>query len=124
MIRLKLRQEKAENVSLDNGYFSASNIARLEELGTNPHIATGREGYFWRVVDLLGQSPDEPPVDASPREKMAYKLATEGGKEIYRLRKSTVQAVFGIIKDILSLRQFSLRGLKNVNGAWCAWRTT
>lgn len=110
---------QAENVSLDNGYFSASNISALEELGTNPHIATGREGHYLRVEDLLGQSPDAPPADASPREKMAYKLATEIGKEIYRLRKSTVEPVFGIIKEILGFRQFSLRGLKNVIGEWC-----
>ena len=109
----------AENVSLDNGYFSASNISALEARGTNPHIATGREGHYLRVVDLLGQSPDAPPADASPREKMAYKLATDVGKKIYKLRKSTVEPVFGIIKEILGFRQFSLRGLKNVIGEWC-----
>ena len=49
----------------------------------------------------------------------AYKLATEIGKAIYRLRKSTVEPVFGIIKEILGFRQFSLRGLKNVTGEWC-----
>jgi len=43
------------------------------------------------VEDLLGKLPDEPRTDANPREKMAYKLATKVGKEIYRLRKSTVE---------------------------------
>lgn len=110
---------RAENASLDNGFFSISNIAAIEALGINPYIATGREGHYLRVEDLLGQSPDEPPAEASPREKMAYKLATKTGKEIYRLRKSTVEPVFGIIKEILGFRQFSLRGLKNVVGEWC-----
>jgi len=71
------------------------------------------------VDDLLGNLPDEPPADASPKEKMAYKLVTEIGKEIYRLRKCTVEHVIDIIKEILGFRQFSLRGLKNVAGEWC-----
>ena len=104
---------------MDNGYFSASNIGTAEQRGMEPYIATGREGHYMRVEDLLGNLPDEPPTDTSPREKMAYKLATKIGKEIYRLRKSTVEPVFGIIKEILGFRQFSLRGLKNVIGEWC-----
>jgi hypothetical protein len=71
------------------------------------------------VDDLLGNLLDEPPVDASPKEKMAYKLATDIGKEIYRLRKCTVEPVIGIIQEILGFRQFSLRGLRNVAGEWC-----
>ena len=71
------------------------------------------------VDDLLGNRPDEPPADASPKEKMAYKLATAIGQEIYRLRKCTVEPVIGIIKEILGFRQFSLRGLIHVAGEWC-----
>jgi len=109
----------AEGVAMDNGYYSASNIAAAEQRGIEPYIATGREAHYLRVEDLLGSLPDEPPAEASPKEKMAYKLATEIGKAIYRLRKSTVEPVFGIIKEILGFRQFSLRGLKNVVGEWC-----
>jgi len=108
-----------ESVAMDNGYFSASNIKATEDRGIKPYIATGREAHYKRVEDLLGNLPDEPPADASPKEKMAYKLATEIGKEIYRLRKCTVEPVIGIIKEILGFRQFSLRGLKNVAGEWC-----
>ena len=71
------------------------------------------------MEDLLGNLPDEPSADASPKEKMAYKLATDIGKEIYRLRKCTVEPVIGIIKEILGFRQFSLRGLINAAGEWC-----
>jgi hypothetical protein len=49
---------------------------------------------------------------------MAYKLRTEIGKAIYRLRKSTVEPVIGIIKEVLGFRQFSLRGLPAVTGEW------
>jgi transposase len=108
-----------ESVAMDNGYFSASNIKATEERGIEPYVATGREAHYKHVDDLLGNLPAEPPADASPKEKMAYKLATEIGKEIYRLRKCTVEPVFGIIKEIMGFRQFSLRGLKNAAGEWC-----
>jgi hypothetical protein len=35
------------------------------------------------------------------------------------LRKCTVEAVLGIIKDILGCRQVSLRGLQAAAGEWC-----
>ena len=43
----------------------------------------------------------------------------EIGQAIYRLRKSTVEPVIGIIKEILGFRQFSLRGLWAAAGEWC-----
>jgi hypothetical protein len=50
--------------------------------------------------------------------KMAYKLRTEIGQAIYRLRKCTVEPVIGIIKEVLGFRQFSLRGLAAAAGEW------
>lgn len=35
------------------------------------------------------------------------------------LRKSTVEPVIGIIKEVLGFRQFSLRGLQPAAGEWC-----
>lgn len=52
-------------------------------------------------------------------EGMAYKLKTEIGQAIYRLRKRTVEPVIGIIKEVLGFRQFSLRGLAAAAGEWC-----
>lgn len=108
-----------EGAALDNGFFSEHNILAFEQRNIKPYIATGREPHYKSVDDLLGNLPAEPADDASPKEKMAYKLATEIGKEIYRLRKSTVEPVIGIIKEVLGFRQFSLRGLANVAGEWC-----
>ena len=45
-------------------------------------------------------------------------LASEAGREKYRLRKQTVEPVFGIIKNVLGFRHFSLRGLAKVEGEW------
>lgn len=47
---------------------------------------------------------------------MAYKLLTEIGQAIYRLRKCTIEPVIGIIKEILGFRKFSLRGLRAAAG--------
>ena len=113
----KLGQPKG--AALDNGFFSEHNIQAFEQRQIEPYIATGREAHYKPVDDLLGNLPGQPSADASPKEKMAYKLVTAIGKEIYRLRKCTVEPVIGIIKEILGFRQFSLRGLIHVAGEWC-----
>jgi len=109
-----------EGAALDNGFFSEHNILALEHRNIQPYIATGREPHYKTVDTLIRTAvPAEPPADATPKAKMAYKLATEIGKEIYRLRKCTVEPVIGIIKEVLGFRQFSLRGLANAAGEWC-----
>jgi hypothetical protein len=45
-------------------------------------------------------------AESSPKEKIAYQLRTEIGQTIYSLRKSTVEPVIGIIKEVLGFRQF------------------
>jgi transposase len=106
-------------VALDNGYFSDANIQGCEQLGIEPYIATGREPHHldWRT--FFQQQPETPADEASAIVKMAYKLQTEIGKAIYRLRKCTIEPVIGIIKEILGFRQFSLRGLTAAAGEWC-----
>jgi transposase len=105
--------------ALDAGYFSAHNITEMESRGIDPYIATGREPHHKSWKARFAEAPAPPPEDASPRVKMAYKLKTEIGKAIYELRKSTVEPVIGIIKEVLGFRQFSLRGLAAAAGEWC-----
>ena len=105
--------------ALDNGYFSAHTIAQMEARGIDPYIATGREPHHHNWRAYFAEQPAPPPPDASPIEKMAYKLQTDIGQAIYRLRKSTVEPVIGIIKEVLGFRQFSLRGLAAAAGEWC-----
>jgi hypothetical protein len=104
--------------ALDNGYFSAANIERLQTRGIEPYIATGRDPHHRSWRDYFAENPAPPPDDASPTVTMAYQLQTEIGKAIYRLRKCTVEPVIGIIKEILGFRQFSLRGLSAAAGEW------
>ena len=110
---------KPEAAALDNGYFSETNIRIFEQHEIEAYIATGRAAHHKDLNTLLSKLPAIPSADASPKEKMAYKLATEIGHAIYRLRKCTVEPVIGIIKEVLGFRQFSLRGLKAAAGEWC-----
>jgi transposase len=110
---------KPTAAALDNGYFSEANVKALEDLGIDPYIATGREPHHKSWKSFFNELPEQPPEDASAKVKMAYKLQTEIGQTIYRLRKCTVEPVIGIIKEVLGFRQFSLRGLKAAAGEWC-----
>ena len=109
---------QADAAALDNGYFSAANIAACVERGIEPYIATGREAHHRTWQTFFAEIAAPPPEDASPKVNMAYKLQTEIGQAIYRLRKCTVEPVIGIIKEVLGFRQFSLRGLDAVRGEW------
>ncbi len=109
--------------ALDNGFWSEPNRTALEERQIEPYIATGREPHHQSWQERFAAEPEPPAEDASPQVKMAYKLRTEIGQAIYRLRKCTVEPVIGIIKAVLGFRQFSLRGLTQptANGAWSVW---
>jgi len=105
--------------AMDRNYFSPHNIEAFEKRGIEPYIATGREPHQRNWKHFFAQAPTDPPgEDASPIVKMACKLRTDIGQAIYRLRKSTVEPVIGIIKDTLGFRQFSLRGLDAAAGEW------
>ena len=105
--------------ALDKIYFAPKNIQAFETRAIDPFIATGREPHHKSWRERFAEAPELPPDDASPMVKMAYKLQTEIGKAIYGLRKSTVEPVIGIIKEVLGFRQFSLRGLQAAAGEWC-----
>ena len=58
------------------------------------------------------------PEKGTPLELMKYRMKTEEGKKFYAKRKSTVEPVFGIIKEVIGFRRFMLRGLEKVTGEW------
>ena len=105
--------------ALDCGYFSEPNLKLLQEAQIEAYIATGRDPHQQGWEAYFAEAGPPPAEDASPREKMAWKLRTALGKAIYRRRKCTVEPVIGIIKEVLGFRQFSLRGQDNVTGEWC-----
>ena len=101
----------------DTGYYSAKNVAACLAANSEPLIAVQRDEHHpdWRErftepLPLAG--------DASPVEIMKHTLKTRTGRAAYALRKQTVDPVFGIIKSVMGLRQFLLRGLSNVKNEW------
>jgi transposase len=107
-----------EAAAMDAGYFGPETIQAFEAKGIEPYIATGRDSHRFDWQTLLEGEPEPPPDNADHKVKMLYKLRTEAGKTIYRLRKSTVEPVFGILKEVMGFRQFSLRGLVAAAGEW------
>jgi len=57
-------------------------------------------------------------VSKAYREQMRQRLSTGVGKTMYRLRQTTVEPGFGIIKAALGFRCFRLRGLEKVRTEW------
>lgn len=111
---------RVTGAAMDNGYWSEPNLHACEQRKIEPYIATGRETHHRSWESFFSAQPMIPPSDdASPKVLMAYKLKTEIGQAIYRLRKCTVEPVIGIIKEVLGFRQFSLRGLTAAAGEWC-----
>ena len=104
--------------AMDAGYFSPATIQAFESMGIDPYIAAGRESHHVDFLTLKEGEPEAPPDGADHKVKMLYKLRTEAGKAIYKLRKSTVEPVFGNVKEIMGFRQFSLRGLAAADGEW------
>jgi len=101
----------------DAGYFSEANTQACEAAAIEPLLAAGRESHHlpWQV--RFGEpEPLDEAADAVAR--MRHRLASSAGRALYGLRKQSVEPVFGIIKSVMGLRQFLLRGLDAVRGEW------
>jgi transposase len=101
----------------DTGYFSENNIVDCEQMEIEPIISTAREKHNSFLDNHLTQTT-ETTQSITPVEKMGQKLKSEEGKEIYKKRKQTVEPVFGVIKEILGFRRFSLRGEAKTDAEW------
>jgi len=117
---------EVSNVSADTGFYSEAAVVAVETINDEgeregPEVYCAVEkSHHGRTVDDLKKKPPmgRPPANMTPQEKMARKLKTKKGKEIYKKRKETVEPVFGIIKHVMGFRQFMLRGIDKVNTEW------
>jgi transposase len=115
-----------KTVSADSGFYSEEAVAEAERIneegrreGPEVFCAVEKGHHGKTVEDMKGKGPKgRAPGNMNAKEKMARKLKTKRGKEIYKKRKETVEAVFGIIKSIMGFRQFMLRGIEKVNTEW------
>ena len=102
-------------VLADNGYANGTQVAQVEAHGIEAYVAPAAEGRR-RRNDFRPESDKEPQADWL--QAMAQKLAGDEGRAKYKLRKQTVEPVFGILKAVLGFRRFTIGGLGKVCGEW------
>jgi len=112
-------------VLTDSGFYSEAAVQAVEQkadgtpTGMTVYAAVEKTSHHKTIADLLPQpEPAAPAPEASAKEKMAHRLKTKIGRELYKLRKQTVEPVFGIIKEVMGFRRFSLRGHAKVSLEW------
>jgi transposase len=99
----------------DAGYYSEANATDLEQRGIDPYLATERLKHHEKVASApRGRIPQ----GLTAKQRMARKLRTKKGREMYAKRKGMIEPIFGQLKQVLGLRQFSMRGLASMRGEW------
>lgn len=103
----------------DSGYAHGDEVERLAGRGITSLVATGAEGRRRRHdfrPTKAGAPAKEPKADWL--KVMTARLASAEGRALYKLRRQTVEPVFGVIKAVLGFTRFSLRGRDKVTGEW------
>jgi hypothetical protein len=99
----------------DAGYYSEANTTGLEQRGIEAYLATERLRHHEKVASApRGRIPK----GLSAKQRMARKLRTKKGREMYAKRKGMIEPIFGQLKQVLGFRQFSMRGLASMRGEW------
>jgi len=98
-----------KEASADAGYCSEANLKALAERDVSAYLATGRAKHPAGVKRKITG-----PLTKAMRDK----LKRAGWRSRYRLRKQTVEPVFGQIKQARGFRQFLLRGIEKVKAEW------
>jgi len=102
----------AREISADKGFLSEANLEQLKKTRVRAFIATGRQRHG-EAAPIYGQ-PSKKPLT----RQMTRRLQQGGWRSRYRLRKQTVEPVFGQIKEARRFRRFSLRGQHKVAAEW------
>ena len=112
-------------VLIDSGFYSEAAVQAVEQTslgqptGALVYAAMEKKEHHRTVSDLEQKpEPEVPGPEATPSQRMKYRLRTPEGGAKYKLRQQTVELVFGIIKSVLGFRQFLLRGLVKVGLEW------
>jgi transposase len=102
-------------LTADAGYFSEDNVTITTEHGLEPYIATGR----FRHSEPPPPAPrGRLPQDATAKQRMARKLRTKKGAEIYKRRKAIVEPVFGQIATVQDGCRVLIRGKPAARAQW------
>ena len=116
---------EVQAVLVDSGFYSEQAVQAVEQTpegvatGVTVYAAVEKHSHHKTVADLLPQAePAAPGPEATAKEVMAHRLKTAAGQALYKLRKQTVEPVFGIIKEVMGFRRFTLRGREKVSLEW------
>src|SRR5215217_2246238 len=120
--------------SADAGFFSADNVATIEQAGGIAYLPPDRQAHAAQPLPApvaqvlaaagLGAPEEEPRDENAAKAAMRARLRTAAGRAAYGQRKQTVEPVFGQLKERRGLRRFLLRGLAKVRGEWTLWCLT
>jgi transposase len=99
----------------DAGYYSETNATDLERRGIGVYLATERLKHHEKVAAAPRGRIAE---GLTAKQRMARKLRTKKGREMYARRKGMIEPIFGQLKQVLGFRQFSMRGLASMRGEW------
>ena len=106
----------------NGGYANGAEVAALEASGIEVLVSTSAEGrrrtHDFRPVKAL-PSAREPKADWL--KAMAEKLASEEGRALYKLRRQTVEPVFGVIKAVLGFAGLPTRRSRAAIRASYSW---
>lgn len=94
---------QAREISADSAYGAALNLKTLRQRRIRGYVATDNQKQ--KNVSRWVQ-------------QMRERLSKGGHRSRYRLRKQTVEPVFGHVKSARGFRQFLLRGIRKVTGEW------
>jgi transposase len=100
-------------VSADADYCSDDNLRTLERRCIRGYVATGKQHHGHDNPERVG-----PVVSKGRWQAMRQRLRRGGHRSRYRLRKQTVEPVFGQVKGARGFRQFLLRGRMKVRHEW------
>ena len=104
---------QARQLSADAGYCSEDNLKELKRRHINGYIATGRQKHGQATA-----TGERKAKLGTYTYAMWQKLRRGGHRSRYRLRKQSVEPVFGQIKQARGFRQFLLRGIRKVSAQW------
>lgn len=112
-------------ILVDSGYYSEAAVRQVEAspegqpTGATVYAAVEKTSHHRSVEDLEKKEEPAPPgPEAGTKEIMRHRLQTKEGQALYSLRKETVEPVFGIIKETMGFRRFSLRGKAKAALEW------
>jgi transposase len=105
-------QATPETITADAGYWDTTSLLDPSLQGIQVLV----------TPDSNPQPPGAPLPPTAPRNEQAIRmreaLASQEGKARYALRKSTVEPVFGQIKEARGIRRFRLRSVPKVTSEW------